>query len=360
MTGSDSIRESFAAQADACRDLGSPFTAMLCEILARDLDRTTAFGRRILGWPGEPGPRGDALALRACGALARLAASGDAPDLAALFPAPPAAADRLAGVLAATLPRFDARLAADLDRVPQTNEIGRSAVLLGAALILAEEVGLPLELYELGAAAGLNLHFDRHAYDLGVGAWGDSRATIAIPSDWRGATPSLATPIEIAARAGCDLAPIDPRDPAARDAQLSWIWADQTERRRRTAAALDVAARHGITVERADAADWLEARLGERPRPGRLRLVYHTVVTQYLPEESRRRIDAALARAGAAASTVTPLAHLSMEADAIPGSAAVRLTVWPHGASREIARADFHGRHVAWNGARSQFAAEGP
>lgn len=360
MTGSDTIRDAFRAQARTCREQGSPFTAALCDILARDLDRSTAFGRRILDWPGDPGPRGDGLALRACAALARLAAAGDAPDLAALFPASPADAVRLAGVLAGTLPRFDLRLAADLDRAPATDEIGRSAVLLGAALILAEEVGLPLELLELGAATGLNLHFDRHAYDLGIGAWGDPAAAIAIPCDWRGAAPALDRPIVIARRAGCDRAPIDTRDPAARAERLSWIWADRPAHRRRTAAALDLAAHHGPAVERADAAEWLEARLDASPTPGHLRLVFHTVVAEHLPEITRRRVGAALARAGAAATDATPLAHLSMEADATPGSAAVVLTLWPGGVPREIARADVHGRHVAWNGARGRFVVEGP
>lgn len=360
MTGSDAIRASFLAQAASCRDLGSPFMGLLCDTLARDLDRTTRFGRRILDWSGDPGPRGDALALRACGALHRLTRSGAAPDLAGLFPAPPAAATRLAGTLAAVLPAFDDRLAADLDRVPQTNEIGRSAVLLGAALMLADTYRRPIELLEIGAAAGLNLLFDHHAYDLGIGAWGPHDAVLALACDWRGASPPLAAPLEIASRAGCDRAPVDARDPSAREDQLSWIWADQRARLERTATALELAARLGPTIERADAADWLEARLAAPAEPGRLRLVFHTVVRQYLPEATRRRLDAALAAAGARADAETPLAHLSMEADATPGAAAVVLTTWPGGEAREIGRADFHGRRVAWRATAGRFVAEGP
>ncbi len=360
MPRSDSVRASFHDQAAACRDLGSPFTAMLCDILASDLDRTTEFGRRILEWPGPPGSRGDAVALRACGALHRLARSGDAPDLAAHFPAPAARRTGLAGAIADALPRFDVRLAGDLDRVPQTNETGRSAILLGAVLTLVGEVGMPVDLLEIGAAAGLNLHFDRHVYHLGTGAWGDHRAEIAITSDWRGAIPPLGAPLVVVGRAGCDHAPVDPADPAAREDLLSWIWADQTDRLARATAALDLAARHGPTIERADAADWLERRLAEPPLPGVVRLVFHTVVRQYLPEATCARIDATLAEAGGRATPSTPLAHLAVEADGTPGSAAVMLTVWPGGRPREIGRADFHGRHVGWRGTPSRFVVERP
>lgn len=360
MTRTESIRAAFHDQARRCRSMGSPFTARLCEFLADGLDDTTAFGRRILGWPGDPAPHGDALALRACGALHRLARSGDDAGLAALYAEPSEAGERLAPVVVSALARFDERLAADLDRVPQTSEIGRSAVLLGAALTLTEDLGKPIELLEIGAAAGLNLHFDRHLYDLGVGAWGERGAPIAVACDWRGAIPPLGAPLTVVARAGCDHAPVDPADPVAREDMLSWIWPDQSERLRRTAAAFDLAARHGPTIDRADAADWLEERLAEPPLPGVVRLVFHTVVRRYLTPETRDRIDLALEAAGRRATAAAPLAHLAMEADDTPDSAAVRLTVWPDGDVREIGRADFHGRHVAWRGQRSRFVVERP
>ncbi|WP_156747708.1 DUF2332 family protein, partial [Methylosinus sp. 3S-1] len=188
-----SIDAAFVTQAEACRNLGSPFTAALCDILRRDLDARSAFGRRILSW-GERATA-DALPLRAAGALHFLARSGRAPELAAVYPpqAPDEAALRRA--LASAIAAHDASLAAFLDRPPQTNETARSSILLGAALCVADLVKRPLEVLEIGASAGLNLHFDRYAFELGVGCWGAPDAGLRLVCDWRGEPPPLAAPL---------------------------------------------------------------------------------------------------------------------------------------------------------------------
>ena len=41
------VRNAFRKQAEWARKLGSPFVALLCDILARDLDGSTATGRRV-------------------------------------------------------------------------------------------------------------------------------------------------------------------------------------------------------------------------------------------------------------------------------------------------------------------------
>ena len=84
MTGQHDVLQQFARQAAACEQMGSPFTAQLCRVLAAHLDRSTAFGQRILDWEGDPFD--DNVALRACGALHALARGGREPYLAARPP----------------------------------------------------------------------------------------------------------------------------------------------------------------------------------------------------------------------------------------------------------------------------------
>ena len=160
----DEIRAHFLAQAKACDGLGSPFTARLCRILAHDLDDSTRTGRTMLGWLGDV--RADAVSLRLCGGLHQLVLTRVDAELAAVYPPHDAGDDEIAAAVAGAIRRFDDRLAAGLASAPQTNEIARSAMLLPGLLTIARESGsgLPLDLCEIGASAGLNLLFDRFHY----------------------------------------------------------------------------------------------------------------------------------------------------------------------------------------------------
>ena len=111
--------------------------------------------------------------------------------------------------------------------------------------------------------------------------------------------------------------------------------------------AADAAALHR-TVDEADAADWIEQKLALPQLAGTTRVVLHTIVWDYLPAPIKQRIDAALARAGAAATAQRPLAHLAIESDETRGSARIDLTVWPSGRSVTLGRGDFHGRWAEW------------
>ncbi|HEV7259393.1 MAG TPA: DUF2332 family protein [Bosea sp. (in: a-proteobacteria)] len=350
-TNEGEVRASFASQAESCRGLGSPFTALFCATMAERLDRRFAFGRRVLDWPGNP--RADALALRCAGAFNALARSGRAPALTALYPPVEPSADTLWNGILAALAGHDAFLTGYLDSPPQTNEVKRCAVLLGGALMVARQTGLPLDLIEIGASAGLNLGFDLYRYEMGGCVWGTPTAPVTIRSEWRGALPPLDAPLAIATRRACDLNPLDPGDPEHRARVMSYIWPDQSDRIATTEAAFDAAARQSWRVEQADAAEWIEARLAVPQAHGQARLMMHTIMWQYLPEAAKRRIEQAMAQAAAAATPEAPLAWLRMEADGQPGSAAVTLAIWPQasshaGGEREIARADYHGRWVEW------------
>jgi hypothetical protein len=174
---------------------------------------------------------------------------------------------------------------------------------------------------------------------------------VTIATEWRGTPPPLEARLRIVSRAGCDAAPIDPGDPAARERMLSYLWPDQGYRLARAAAALAHAAAHKAEVARADAADWAEAMLAQPGEPGVARVLAHSITWQYLPEAGQRRIAAALAAAGAATTAKAPLGWLRLEPDAVKGSAAVLLTLWPGGATRVLGRGDYHGRWAEWGAA---------
>jgi hypothetical protein len=337
------IRASFAEQAGFCTQLGAPFTALLSETLGLRLDRSSEAGRRVLDWAGDPGPFADALALRLCGGLHFLARSGAAPALASLYPPTPLPDEqRLWAALAPAL--GDATLPAWLDHAPQTNEVGRSAVLISGLLVIADRFHLPMRLYELGASAGLNLLLDAYGYDLGGLVAGDPASGVQLKPEWAGAPPPTAS-VRIAGRRGVDLNPA--RLPEEGDRLLAYVWPDQAERLQRLAAALAIAADTPPHVDRADAADWLEAQLALAPEPGVTRVVMHSVAFQYFDAESQRRVTAHVEAAGERSSAEAPLAWLRYEQEAESGKPSLRLRTWP-GGEQLLAWAHPHGRSVRW------------
>lgn len=342
------VRSHFRAQAAACARLGSPFTARLLELLAACLDAGSPVGRTVLSWPGDP--KADALALRLAGSLHALVLSGAAPELATVYPGGARAGDPAAlwPAIARVLETHAGSVGQFLERSPQTKEVGRSGLLLGGFLAVAAETGLPLRLLEIGASAGLNLMWDAYRYDLADAAWGPPDALLRLRPEWQGALPPLIR-VAIRDRRGCDRAPIDPDDPDDRLRLCAYVWADQADRRHRLEAALGLVAASDVRVERADAADWVEARLGD-PAPGAATVLYHPIVWQYLSSATRGRIEAATARAGEQATTDAPFAWLRMEPAPDRRHSELRLSLWPARHDRHLADADFHGRWIRWLG----------
>lgn len=343
----DSLRHALTDQALSCEALGSPFTGRVLRLVADRLTPDTAIGARLIHWPGDITSRGDSVPLRLAGTLHALARSGKSPALAKVYPPHQATDDDLWAAVDDALHQHEAFIQERLHSAPQTNEVRRSAALLPAFLTFASRFSLPLVLSEVGASAGLNLQWDRYAYQLGSFRWGGSSPVLLAP-DWDGAEPPDAT-ITVSERAGCDLNPLDPASPEDRERLFSYIWADQADRLQRTEAALNLAVDNGLSVERIDAIDWLKLRLAT-PRPGALHVIYHTVAWQYLPEALKARGEALIAEAGARATPDAPLARLQMEADDIRDGASLTLQIWPSGESQEIGRADFHGRWIKWRG----------
>ena len=105
----------------------------------------------------------------------------------------------------------------------------------------------------------------------------------------------------------------------------------------------------------ASVAEWVERVLTRDPAQGRARVLMHTIVWQYLPLDTRDRIEGAVLAAGERAETRTPLAWLRVESDGAPDSAGVYLTLWPAGEDVSLGRADFHGRWTHWEKSPSRW-----
>jgi hypothetical protein len=337
----------FEQLARSCTEMGSPFTAAVCRALITVLDETSRTGQRVLTWPGDPDS--DALALRICGGLHALVLGGQDGQLAQIYPPNDiASAALMSDTLRGAILRHDDWLCDFLSSPPQTNEIGRSSVLLPGFLMIARETGLPLALHEIGSSAGLNLFSDRFRYCYRDEVWGDSGFPVELAPNMRGTVPDLAGKLNIASRTGSDIAPLNVENEADRLRLRCYIWADQSERLARLDAAIQVARNGAVTLKKADAADFVEQGLASR-KAGECLVLFHSVVWQYLPEHTRQAIEAAMRRAGAGATPDAPLAWLRMETlkntDPHP---VLQLTLWPAGETRQLALSDFHGRWIDW------------
>ncbi len=344
------VRASFYRQAEACAELGSPFTATLCRLLGDRLEHDTPVGRKVFAWQGDPGGTGGAVALRLCGALHGLVLENVDAGLAAVYPASAAtiAEPALWQAVERALIDNDAFVLERLKSPPQTNEVRRSAALVPGFLAIAATTGKPLVLSEIGASSGINLCWDQYRYRLGDLNWGNADANVVLEPQWDGPSPPDAK-VTVQQRRGCDLNPLDAGDPADRLRLLSYIWPDQHQRLERTRYALEVAAKSDAIVDRADAADWLEQRLAMQI-DGATHVLFHSITWQYLPSTVRIRVEAAIAAAAARANASAPFAHLQMEADDQSPGAGLSLTIWPGGERRAIGRTDYHGRWVDWSG----------
>jgi hypothetical protein len=345
----EALTRTFTLQSDACTAMGAPFTGRVCRWLATALDDTSALGRRVIGWP-RANRGGDLVPLRCCAGFHALARSGRVPALSAAYPPHVCDDAALADALAAGLAREDAFLTSWLDSPPQTNEVGRSAILLGGILALAQIVERPIALHEIGASAGLNMHFDRWSYDLGQGgAWGAPDAPVRIASAWTGAMPARDTPFAIADRAAGDLRPLSIARADDRERLLSYVWPDQTERLARAEAAVAAASSSGLVVEAGDARDWVARHFSDaHTQPGLARVLWHSVFIQYLDPPVRTALIDDIIAIGRTASIASPFAWLRMEAGEDRARCELRLTVWPAGEDLKLADVDWHGRSAHW------------
>ncbi|MDE2620322.1 MAG: DUF2332 domain-containing protein [Sphingomonadales bacterium] len=338
--------EGIAWQAEHARRNGSPLTGRVVAAMLPLLAGPTAVGRRMANWPGKVLEA--AMPLRLAGGLHWLHLAGREPRLGPVYRGEVSDQPAVDAVIAQVVHDHDALLLGWFDSPPQTNEAGRSGALMGGLLWLAARCGKRFELLEIGASAGANTMLERYGYDLGGVRCGPADSPVRIAPDWQGPPPPAAA-IEIAAIAGCDRAPIDLADPAAALRLKSYVWADMTERLERLDAVAALARRQRPDLVAADAADWVEDRLARPQAAGVIRVLYHSIVWQYVDAAGRARIEAAMAGAAARATAARPLAWLALETNRQTFRHELRVRRWPgDGVPVLLGEAHAHGRWVRW------------
>jgi hypothetical protein len=344
------VCEAFARQAAYCDEHGSPFTGRLLRCVVQAMMTGEPSLHTVASWQGEP--MADALPLRVAGALHGLVLEGHAPPLARCYPGGDVG-DSDASLQEAVIATLRARgdwLVDYLASPPQTNEVGRSAVLLGGFMTIAAYTGLPLRLFELGASAGLNINWDRYRYRFGDCIVGDASSPLELAPAWHGDLPP-AVSINVVARAACDRSPISVSDRQQRQRLRAYVWADQAVRLQQLDAALDVASQYPVQVEQADADVWVEHRLAEPRQEGMATVIYHTIFWTYLSPETQARIESSIHLAGQAATMATPIAWLRFEISDFDSHPRLLLSLWPGPKNLHLADAHAHGSSIFWHSA---------
>jgi hypothetical protein len=341
------VEDGLRVQAAQCRALGANFTAAIIDAAAEDYAAGGVIAEFAKNWTGDPVAA--ALGLRFAGAFHYLANAQPKSRLGEAYRTHfnGWTSEKLRPLMDETARANEPVVREFVARAVQTNEVRRAAALLGGFLEIAKATGLPLDLYEIGASAGLLLNWDHYAYDFGAFHWGGGG--LRIDAEWKGECPDWPSRVVVEKRAGCDLSPIDYMDDGAVARAASYIWAEQTDRRERFLAAIAVARDLKPEIERADAGDWLHEKLRGRP-DGRATIVYQSVMAQYLSRESRSMVKHAIGNAAQTASDVRPLAWLRFEPDEGGVNFSVDVTMWPGGVRRRIAYAHPHGAWVEWLG----------
>ncbi|NBC35666.1 DUF2332 family protein [Novosphingobium sp. FSY-8] len=328
---------------------GAPLTGRVVRAFNALLAGDTQVARRMRDWPGLS--LEDAMPLRLAGGFHYLHLTGADARLVPVYSGALVDQGAVDAVIVAVAQTHDAALLPWFDGPPQTNEAGRSAGIMAGLLWLSGRVGPRFDLNEIGASAGANTMIDRYGYDLGGVRVGAMDSPVQIRPEWRGAPPPRAD-VRIERIAGCDLSPIDLTDPPAALRLKSYVWAEVSERMDRLDAVVALARQQRPDLTRADAADWVEQRLAAPQAEGVCRVLYHSIVWQYIPPAGRARISAAMAAAAARATPERPLAWVRLETNRQTFRHELRVGHWTGRNSGEafLGTAHAHGAWVEWTG----------
>jgi hypothetical protein len=339
-------------QARHAEENGAPATARVIRALAGVRASDTATGHRIAGWQGLT--LKDAMPLRIAGGFHHLLLTGADARLAAVYAGAVTDQAEVDALVLDLTHRFDARLLPWLDGPPQTNEAGRAASIMAGLLWCAQRVAAPrFDLFELGASAGVNTMIDRYFFRLGATEVGPLQSPMRIVPEWRGAAPPAPPPgFAITAVKGCDIAPINLADPEAALRLKAYVWPDAGERMARIDAAIALAGQQPPDLVAADAGDFAAAMLARPAVAGTARVMFHSIMWQYMPAATQSRITAAFEAEGAAATPDRPLGWIALETDPATFRHELRVRLWDgathHGEEHLLSHAHPHGAWVEW------------
>jgi len=335
-------------QAEYTVENRAPITGRVVRAMLPLLTGPTRVGHRLATWPDSATK--DALPLRLAGGIHHLHLTGRDDRLAPIYAGTLTDQHAVDATVGAVVADHDDALLPWLDGPPQTNEAGRSASIMAALLWLSARLGPHFELNELGASAGINTMLDRFRFDLGGVTVGPEPSPVHIVPEWKGPPPPVAT-VTIDAIRGCDRAPVDLTDPAQALRLKAYIWPDAPERVARLDAAIALAQVMPPRLDHADAGDWIGARLAAPQAADSTRVVFHSIVWQYLPEATRAAITVGIEAAGSRASPSRRLAWVQLETNRTTLRHDLRVRYWPGGDGEVVlGSAHAHGAWVEWLG----------
>lgn len=332
-----------ARQGVVLRSLNQPFVAALLEAGQRQLHQAPHTAALIRDWPGDAAAAG--LAMRFNGALQALARQGDAIRLSALLRHDH---DDFDGAVGAAMADRDDFIAAWMRDPPQTNEVARAGAIMAALMVVGALFDMPFALLELGSSAGLNLNLGHYRYDLGGHRIGPAASPVVVAPTWQGAPPPAGA-VRIAAARGVDLRPLDVADAAAVERLSSFAWTDDPVRAGLLAKAIALAQANPPAIDRDDLARWLPRQLAMAQPAGLCRVVFHSMVLQYLTPAHRAAITGHIHAAGSRADRMRPLAWIGFEWTECRSEVRLMLTCWPDGTSRHLATCHPYGEWIRWH-----------
>lgn len=231
----------------------------------------------------------------------------------------------------------------------QTNEVGRSAVLLPSFEYVARSANSrTLAQIEIGASAGLNLNWDRYRYEFSTAPpVGPPTAPVTITTDVRGETqpPLPDTFPTVVHRRSIDLNTVDVEDEADGRWLHALIHPNQEHRHDQLKGALEVARENPPPLIEGDALNKLPEQLAEAPDDATL-TVFSTHVLYQLEDDTVRALRSLLQ----SHSSEQPIYWLTVDPNKDLGTPTYRVVVFDDETVTESQLAQFesYGTWLRW------------